>query len=131
MVIPQLTHNARYTELDYSRVTIKDKTLKSLFTQRCLHIANHVYKVKSKFESLGTSAQDLLLKPYAIGHAQKHGWMFCNKVVVLVSAHQFHLFFNSLMIKTGFVSSFYLFETHKQRCHNHRTMYVNILSNIK
>ena len=47
---------------------------------------NHVHKIKSKFESLGIFAQDILLKPYTtdalngiiLGHAQKHSGMFCN-----------------------------------------------------
>ena len=32
----------------------------------------------------------------------------------MVSAHQFRSFFNLLVIKTEFISSFYLFESHKQ-----------------
>ena len=31
----------------------------------------------------------------------------------MVSAHQFRSFFNLLLIKTGFISSFYLFENRK------------------
>ena len=32
----------------------------------------------------------------------------------MVTAHQFRSFFNSLVSKTGFISSFYLFESRKQ-----------------
>ena len=77
--------------------------------------------------------QDLLLKPYTKlkmgiipGHAQKHSGMFCNGVVIMVSAHQFCSFLNLLVIKTGFISSFCLFENLKQGIALHRTMYISV-----
>ena len=45
---------------------------------------------------------------------KKHSGMFCNGVIEMVSAHQFRSFLDLLVIKTEFISSFYLFESHKQ-----------------
>ena len=81
--------------------TLNSITLKWYNTQELTHSKilayNHVQKTKSKFKSHGMFTRYLLLKSYAT---------LFNGVVVMVSAHQFCSFFNLLVVKTGFISSF-------------------------
>ena len=67
---------------------------------------NHVYKIKSNTRYIHSrfiiETTRFALNGIIFGHVQKHSGTFCNGVVVLVSAHQFRLFFK-LVIKTSII----------------------------
>ena len=70
---------------------------------------NHVHKIKSKFKSLARYILSrYIFKWNNTWACTKNSGTFCNGVIVLVSVHQFSLFFNSFVIKT------YLSESRKQ-----------------
>ena len=109
-LLATFTHTTRILDL-LNLITLEWYNTRELTHSKILAY-NHFHKTKSKFKSLGTFTRYLLLKPYAtlkwiiLGHGQNHSDMFFNGVVVMVSVHQFRSFFNLLVVKTGFMSSF-------------------------